>query len=260
MAERIFVDQLGRELHIPIIPKRILSTVPSLTEAVADLFGSDCLVGRTKFCIHPKEIYSKPKVGGTKNLDLEFIDRLKPDFILSNKEENDKNEIETLSEKYPVYISDIKTISDTVDCLKDLGKILNNSSEVVNFLHSNRWKNIKHFDHEKVLYLIWKGPYMTIGGDTFISHILESIGLNNVCAALARYPELTREDIVQLNPRFVFLSSEPFPFREKHIAELSRILPQAKIVLVDGEMFSWYGTRIFRAQKYFNSLRQHLSY
>jgi ABC-type Fe3+-hydroxamate transport system substrate-binding protein len=104
-------------------------------------------------------------------------------------------------------------------------------------------------------YLIWKDPFMTVGGDTFINDMMNHAGFKNVFEKQNRYPEITIEQLQTVNSQLLLLSSEPFPFKQKHIYELQPLLPNAKIILVDGEMFSWYGSRLVKAPAYFQQLQ-----
>src|SRR5438045_3812357 len=117
----------------------------------------------------------------------------------------------------------------------------------------DRFKNVKQFQPKRTLYFIWKNPWMAAGKNTFIDTMLSKIGLAN-CVGLERYPNLSAEEIKKLSPEIILLSSEPYPFKEKHVQELQLISPHSKILLVDGEMFSWYGSRLLKAPDYFSSL------
>ncbi|NNE26144.1 MAG: ABC transporter substrate-binding protein [Saprospiraceae bacterium] len=236
---------------------RIISTVPSITELLYDLEMEEQVVGITKFCVHPEEWYrSKTRIGGTKNLNLEKIMALQPDLIIANKEENTKDQIETLMDYTQVIVTDIKTIEDNIKLISTLGALLN--KEALAQKLSNQLSavisGLKPVQTASAVYLIWKDPYMTVGGDSFINHMLDCVGFKNVFGHLTRYPEVTINDIKQKKPQFILLSSEPFPFKEKHIAELQNELPDAKILLVDGEAFSWYGSRIIKKAKYLKSI------
>lgn len=252
-------DQLGSEIKINYPPKRIVSLVPSQTELLFDLGLRDEVVGITKFCIHPNEWYkTKTKVGGTKNVNIEKIRDLKPDLILGNKEENNIEDIETLRKEFPVWMSDIETLPDAMKMITDIGEIVNRApeAEYLNHLIKTGFTDLgvlsyqSKFRGKRVLYLIWKNPYMAAGKDTFIQEMLTLNGFENAVSE-RRYPELSNEKIQELNPDVVFLSSEPYPFKKVHVAELQLILPNAKIELVDGEMFSWYGSRMVKAVQYF---------
>ena len=261
-------DQIGREVTVPNSPKRIISLVPSQTELLYDLGLSDEVVGQTLFCIHPAEMRDlKPLVGGTKNVKIDRVDALNPDLIIANKEENDKAQIEALMKKYPVWVSNIKTLDDALQMVKQVGLIVNKSKEadlIADSIHHsfNGFKNnpTNSIKGKSVLYLIWRKPWMCAGNDNFINEMLLSMGLLNITTKkMGRYPELSNQEITSLNPDFIFLSSEPYPFKEKHVDELQQICPKSKIVLVDGELFSWYGSRLQHSVNYFNKLIEQLN-
>jgi ABC-type Fe3+-hydroxamate transport system substrate-binding protein len=242
---------------------RIVSTVPSQTELLFDLGLDDEIVGITWFCIHPAEkVKSKTKIGGTKNLKLDVIRDLKPDLIIANKEENQREQIEALASEFPVYISDIFTLEDAYEMMQKVGELTGKNSESEELIERIKEAFLQISKAPKpfrTLYLIWKDPYMSIGKNTFIHHMLTDIcGLQNVCSEELRYPELSIEQIKDLNPELILLSSEPYPFKEKHISELQEMLPQAKILLVDGEMFSWYGSRLKLVPGYLDTFLQQL--
>jgi ABC-type Fe3+-hydroxamate transport system substrate-binding protein len=122
------------------------------------------------------------------------------------------------------------------------------------FFELNIQKSAFNFPISKVVYLIWKDPYMTIGQDTFINDMLLHCGFENAFNNQNRYPVVNKEQIKQSGAAFLFLSSEPYPFKEKHLIELQKELPMMKIIIVDGEMFSWYGSRMLHAVHYFSQL------
>lgn len=252
-----FTDQLNNEVSISFPPKRIISLVPSQTELLASLGLRNEVVGITKFCVHPVTWFeSKTIVGGTKDFRYDVIDKLQPDLIIGNKEENYQEGICELQKKYPVWMSDIATWNDALDMIHGVGKITARENEALNMINSinQEFASIKTFSSQSVLYFIWRKPWMVAGRNTFIHALLEKLNLRNVIED-TRYPEISDEKIRQLNPGYILLSSEPYPFREKHIAELKALCPAAKIILVDGEMFSWYGSRLLQAPLYFNSLQ-----
>lgn len=249
----------GRELSLRHPIQRIISLVPSQTELLYELGLRDKIVGQTVFCIHPNQ-YAKSaeKVGGTKKIRFEKIDALKPDLIICNKEENTSEIVEKLSKKYPVWVSDIKTIDDSFEMFRQLGDLLD-VRERADFLIEQIRQSLsitKIYRKFTCLYLIWRKPYMSVGNDTFIHHMMEKGGFINVLGNLERYPEIDEETIMALKPELVFLSTEPYPFSDKHVNELKAILPSSKIIIVDGEMFSWYGSRLLNSQPYFNELQR----
>lgn len=255
--QKEFTDQMGRTISIEWPPKRIVSLVPSQTELLFDLGLDAEVVGITKFCVHPEEWFrSKTRVGGTKKLDFTKIAELKPDLIIGNKEENEEAQIKQLMEQYPVWMSDIHNLHEALDMIKELGAIADKRQKayaLVNDIEKN-FSQLKAGEKLKVLYFIWKNPYMVVGTDTFINDMLSRCGLENIAGNNSRYPELSKEEITKLNPDVMLLSSEPFPFADKHIDEFKALCPNAKILLADGEYFSWYGSRLLGAPKYFQNL------
>jgi ABC-type Fe3+-hydroxamate transport system substrate-binding protein len=244
-------------------PTRIISLVPSQTELLFDLGLREEVIGITKFCIHPDEWFRrKRRVGGTKKLNLDLIRTLNPDLILANKEENLKEEIEELQNEFTVYVSDIATINEAFIMIEDIGKLVHcqqKSIEIVNGIKKEM--SIHHSIKKKyinTLYLIWQNPYMVAGNDTFINDMMLEAGFNNLVKQ-NRYPMMTLEEIIGLNPEVIMLSSEPFPFADKHINQWQMQLPNTKIILVNGELFSWYGSRMLKSFLYFRGLYEELS-
>ncbi len=252
----IAIDQMGKEVRFNYPPQHIISLVPSQTELLYDLGLDGQVVGITKFCEHPAS-WRKVKtiVGGTKKLRLDIIESLQPDLIIGNKEENDQASIEALQKMYPVWMSDIVTLEDAMWMIKSIGEItyrMDQGEAIVSKIVSG-FAQIKK-RKAKVLYLIWRRPWMGAGSGTFIHSMLQEIGFTNVLADQSRYPEITPQQIRALQPDHILLSSEPYPFSEKHIDELKEICPAARLALVDGQFFSWYGSRLIGAPDYFNSL------
>lgn len=252
-----FTDQLLRKIEIPFPPQRIISLVPSQTELLFDLGLASKIVGITKFCVHPAEaLKTKCIVGGTKNFWFDVIDQLKPDLIIGNKEENYEDGILQLKAHYPVWMSDVNDLETALDMLRGIAAITGTQrvgAKLVKNIQS-AFDGLTLFQRKRVLYLIWH-PWMAVGTNTFIHSMLSLLGLDNVVDQ-CRYPELTDENIQQLNPDIVVLSSEPFPFKQKHDSQLKKLLPDIRVVPVDGEMFSWYGSRMLKTPDYFNNLYQ----
>ncbi|MFN5306310.1 MAG: helical backbone metal receptor [Bacteroidota bacterium] len=259
------IDQLGRSILLEKNPQRIVSLVPSQTELLHSYGLDEQVIGITRFCIHPPHWHQqKQKVGGTKKLHLEKIASLQPQLIIANKEENTKADIEWLSERFPVWISDVMNLYDANNMMVKLGDICGVSKKAGSLVEtiSQNFEELEQHHRVKknirTVYLIWNDPIMVVGRDTFIDDMLHRMGLTNVCEA-SRYPELTEDQLKLLQPDLILLSSEPFPFAEKHIAEFRRILPNAKTILVDGEFFSWYGSRLKDSPNYFKNLIQSLA-
>lgn len=235
---------------------KIISLVPSITETLIDFgLNENQIIGRTKFCIHPKSIVEKIEIiGGTKNLNIEKIKSLKPDLIIANKEENTKESIEELAKNFKVWVTQIQNIEDNYYFLKKLGQILHQEERAQLF-------NLKTYEvlqentltkPLKTAYLIWQKPYMTVGRDTFINDILQNLGFENIFNHKNRYPIIEIDDLK--DAEIIMLSSEPFPFKENHIEELKKIYPDKSIILVDGEAFSWFGSRMAKSGNYFKNL------
>ena len=258
MSERQFTDQMGREISISFPPRRIISLVPSQTELLFELGLNQEIVGITKFCIHPQEKFrSTVKIGGTKNLNLKMIRELQPDLIIGNKEENERGQVEELMNEFPVWMSDINVLSDAVGMINSIGNLTGKlqDAELLSSKILEGFKTLKLSNKSKqtVAYFIWKDPFMVAGRCTFINDILMRAGYENF-TELDRYPELSVEQLQNVNPDLVLLSSEPYPFKDVHIDELKIIFPSAKVIVVDGEMFSWYGSRLLHTPTYLQTI------
>ncbi len=239
------------------------------------------VVGITKFCIHPAAWFrEKTRIGGTKDIRPEKIDALRPDLIIANKEENDREQVETLATRYPVWISDVKTLPDALTMIRSVGELIGRHPQAVALaaaiekgfsglatLHPDpiipseplpglttpsAHQQVPIRSHSpRTAYLIWRKPWMAAGGGTFIDDMLQRCGLNNILSDQGRYPTIDPDTLAASNCELVLLSSEPYPFREKHIREVQTLLPNASVRLVDGELFSWYGSRLLHAPAYF---------
>lgn len=260
--DRTFTDQTGRAVSIKFPPENIVSLVPSQTELLYSLGLENEVQGITKFCIHPESWFrSKRRVGGTKNLNMESIRQINPDLIIANKEENEKEQIEELAKEFPVWISDITDLPGAIKMIEDVGEITGKSEiarEITAAVKAG-FKELKPLQTElSAVYLIWKDPIMAVAGDTFISEMMARCGLNNLLKNDTRYPELTLEELKKLSPDVLILSSEPYPFTEKHQKEFEAVLPGVRVVLADGEMFSWYGSRLIKSPGYFSQFLSQL--
>lgn len=261
-----FTDQLGTTHTFGRIPKRIISLVPSQTELLYDLGLEEEIVGITKFCVHPNHLKAtKQIIGGTKQVKLDKIKALQPDIIIANKEENTKEIVEELSKISPVWVTNIITIEDNLQMISDFGKLFNKRTEAqkwtdkITFAYNDFQQFIKDKPFRKVAYFIWANPYMVAGKDTFINEMLVLNRFENIYKEKGRYPEIELEKVRQEgDPEIVFLSSEPFPFKDEHAFEIGRNTHHAKTIFVDGEMFSWYGSRLLKAFDYFKQLHQKL--
>ncbi|RNC86737.1 MAG: cobalamin-binding protein [Winogradskyella sp.] len=256
-----FKDQLNREIHLPKKPKRIVSLVPSQTELLVDLGLIDSIVGITKFCVHPKELRKqKEVVGGTKQVKVDKIAELKPDIILCNKEENSLEIIQNLRTIAPIHISDIYNLEDCFELIEMYGELFevqNKAEDIVNDIRQERESYKTKYTAQakhKVAYFIWKEPWMVAASNTFINTMLKEANFENVFESEKRYPELSLSHPKLVEADAILLSSEPYPFKEKHIEELQSIFPKKTIITVDGELFSWHGSRIKYSYQYFSKL------
>lgn len=243
-------------------PKRIISLVPSQTELLFDLGINDQLVGLTKFCIHPAtKVKNKAVVGGTKTLNFSKIQSLQPDLIIANKEENSREQIEELQQTYTVHVTDVVTLPDALAMIREVGSLVGKSDEAKQIAEhiEASLRPLPQAQHPSVAYFIWRKPYMVAANDTFIHAMLELAGFRNAFASQIRYPEITADDLQAAQPDLIFLSSEPYPFTEKHRAEFNAIYPSARVLVVDGELFSWYGSRLLRSSDYFRNLRNEIA-
>lgn len=260
-----YVDQINHPLELERTPERIISLVPSQSELLFHLGLDDKVVGITKFCVHPEEWFrTKARVGGTKAVNFKKIKALDPDLIIANKEENTKEQIDALQKEYPVWTSDVNNLDDSYGMINAVGSMTNNSSLAETMIQAIQQQftlleKSRVEGNPSALYLIWKDPYMSVGGDTFISDMMERCGFVNIMKHETRYPLISSERYQQIQPDYIFLSSEPYPFKQKHVHEVSLLFPNSKIVLVDGEMFSWYGKRLLFSPSYFIGLIRKIS-
>lgn len=275
-------DQCGRWVQLPSLPQKIVSLVPSQTELLYDLGLENHIVGITRFCIHPAvALENKKVVGGTKKIVEKRLIDLNPDLIICNKEENTKAIVDFCETVAPTYVSDIARLDDALQMILQIGtltgtikkateistkisvafKKLSNSNLSSNSSSSSSSSSSSKL---KALYLIWKNPYMSIGSDTFIHHMMECAGFENVLQDHTRYPQIDMQQIVDLQPEMILLSSEPYHFKEVDIVDFELAYAKAnknnsnirppKIMIVNGELFSWYGSRLLQSPAYFEEL------
>lgn len=259
-------DQIGIVHHFASTPKRIVSLVPSQTELLYDLGLEPNLIGITKFCVHPAHLKARTTiVGGTKKVHIDKIAELKPDIIIANKEENTLEIVEALTAIAPVWVTDIETIGDNLQMIADFGQLFNVRTEARKWIDKIQYAtdDFKRFmsgrKPHRVAYFIWKNPHMVAGGGTFINEMLRLNNFVNIYEDRGRYPEIIIQKMrIQGDPEIVLLSSEPYPFKDEDAFELGRFTHHAKTIFVDGEMFSWYGSRVVKAFGYFKVLQTRL--
>ncbi len=262
----VFIDQIGNSHNFETAPKRIVSLVPSQTELLFDLGLEAQIIGITKFCVHPYHLKrTKEIVGGTKKVNFEKIKLLQPDIVICNKEENTVAIVDELSKICPVWVTDIITIEDNLAMITAFGQLFNKMIKAqlwidkIDLYYREFSKFVQERPKLKVAYFIWKNPYMAAGSNNFINTMLQLNNFENIYASIDRYPEIELKKIrLEGDPDLVFLSSEPYPFKEEDAFEIGRFTHHAKTVFVDGEMFSWYGTRILKSFEYFKNLHHRL--
>ena len=255
-------DQMNTTIRLEEIPRRIVSLVPSQTQLLHYLGLDDEVVGVTKFCIKPDVWFrEKQRIGGTKNVHIDKVRELLPDLIIGNKEENALEDIQKLHEIAPVWMSDIYSLDDALGMIEAIGELTNRAELSLKLIEEVRYEfdQLRSFVASrgalKAVYFIWHDPFMTAGANTFIDDMLKRCGFINAIEK-ERYPEANLNEDVEC----VFLSSEPYPFKEKHLEFYKEKYPKAKVILVDGEMFSWYGSKLKDAPAYFKSLLQQAAF
>lgn len=248
-------DALSREVTYTYPPKRIIALDPAITETLYHFGLDEAIVGRTRFCIHPKDkVKNAVNVGGTKDLKMERIHEVEPDLIIAEKEENTKEMVESLEQHYPVYVCEVQTTQDGINLIGELGDITGCPDEGYELQEEveEAFNTLPVIEPIRVAYMIWKRPYMAVGRDTYINHTLEKLGfINPFAASMGRYPVVTEQELLDAQLDYIFLSSEPYPFRDKNHAEFTSFLPDVTPVNIDGQMF-WYGVRMLKAADYFH--------
>ena len=253
--KRTVIDSIGREISYNFPPFRIISVVPSITELLFSLGLNEQIIATTVYCVHPPEAFAKAKIGGTKKISIDKVRSLKPDIILAEKSENNKENILEIAKEFPVYVFDIHNFDDAVKMIYTVGDLTNKKAEarilaekiISKFMSLSVAENIR-----TVFFPVWRKPLITINGDTFINSILEFCGLKNIFADKKQnYPQIDITELKQKCPEIILLPSEPCEFNENDKKFFAEICPNSKIILVDGEMFAWYGSRMLQAADYF---------
>lgn len=259
------LDQMGHIIELSAPPQRIVSIVPSQTELLFDLGLDETVVGITRYGVYPEaKVQGRTIIGGTKNPDLTLIRALQPDLIIGNKEENRQEDIEALRKEFPVWVSDVNNLADATAMIRSVGMMVGKETSA-EWIANRIEKRFGELAAEvmptlpgkrpKVAYLIWRKPWMVAGSGTFIDDVLHRAGFANVFIGHARYPAPTEEVLKATRPDWIFLASEPYPFKEDSKAEIQSLWPDSQVKLVDGELFSWYGSRLLRTPDYLRGLR-----
>ncbi len=255
-------DDLERDVTFRFPPRRIVCLCPSLTETLFALGLDEQVVGRTRYCIHPAQrVQSVTVVGGTRDIDSDRVRALRPDLVIAAREENPEQVVELLADALPVFVCDVTDYDSALRAVTRLGNLTNRAQQAAALVHGicAAFAELRPNTTHRVAYLIWREPYMAVGCGTYIHALLEKCGFENLCKGLpGRYPEITTGLLRQLAPTWILLSSEPFPFNESHFGELASQIPAVRVVRVDGEMFSWYGSRMLAAAEYLRKLIRRL--
>jgi ABC-type hemin transport system substrate-binding protein len=236
-------------------PERIVSLVPSLTEALFAFGAGARVVGRTRYCTQPPRAVGRvAKVGGTKKVDAECVLGLEPDLVVAVKEENTREDIEGLKEAgVPVFVGAPETVGEALGMLRELAGQVGATGDTVEEMLGPIERVYRRLCREpgstrRVFASIWKGPYMSVGSDTYVHDVLETCGGENVCESFTRYPVLSLEEVEALEPEVVLLPDEPYPFSAEDLAEFYALdVPAARedrIHLIDGKLLTWYGPRM----------------
>jgi ABC-type Fe3+-hydroxamate transport system substrate-binding protein len=254
------VDALGVE-HVPAPGARIVSLVPSITELLFDLGLAPQLVGRTGFCIHPAAtVAAIPKVGGTKDVNIDKIRKLAPTHLVVNIDENEKPTVEALAEFVPhIVVTHPLAPRDNLALARLMGGIFGAEAA------AEAWCAAFEAEHAQlrtmppgpprtVLYCIWQDPWMSISSDTYIARMLAELGWQvPALPDTARYPRFAWSDSLVAGLDAVLLSTEPYRFTQAHADALEKQVG-IPVFLVDGEMMSWYGSRALAGLRYLREL------
>lgn len=242
-------------------PRRIVSLVPSQTELLFDIGLEEQMVGVTRFCVHPARARRQCRsVGGTKGVKIDRVLALRPDLVVANREENLASDVAELEQQVPVWVSDVRDLPSALAMIRGLGKVTGRErqGDAIAADIEGQFAGFRPDRRRSVCYLIWRDPYMAAGSDTFIHDLLTRVGWHNVLHDTPRYPAVTAESLREHRPDLLLAASEPFPFGPRHRAELEALSPGAQVLFVDGELFSWYGSRLSRTLSYIHELQRGL--
>ncbi len=255
-------DARGKTFDTQSAPRRIVSLVPSHTETLFAFGAGDRVVGVTDYCIYPQDgVAAKTKIGGTKNPRVVDILALQPDLVIANVEENRKPDVEALEARgVPVFVTFARTVRAALAELRALAQLVHadNADTIIEPIESLLTHYQLPSSRPRVFIPIWRDPWMTANGETYIGDLIETCGGINIFRDRARqyrrpepdrdtrYPRVTLNEVAAAKPDVILLPDEPYRFTEQDAAEL-RGLVDARIHLVDGTLVSWYGVRMGRA-------------
>jgi ABC-type Fe3+-hydroxamate transport system substrate-binding protein len=238
-----------------VAPERIVSLVPSLTEALFVFGAGERIVGRTRYCLWPPRAVGKvPTVGGTKKVDVTRLLELEPDLVVAVKEENSRENVEKIQDAgVPVFVGAPESVEGALWLLRELAKAVEapraeTALGPVERVYRRLQEETGRAEARRVFAPIWKNPYMSIGSDTYAHDVLETCGGENVCGGSTRYPVSALEEVEEAQPEIVLLPDEPYPFCAEDIEDFYALdIPAARsdrIHLVDGKLLTWYGPRM----------------
>jgi ABC-type Fe3+-hydroxamate transport system substrate-binding protein len=238
-----------------VTPERIVSLVPSLTEALFAFGVGARVVGRTRYCLWPPRAVGKvPVVGGTKKVDVLRLLELEPDLVVSVREENSRENVERIQDAgVPVFVGAPGSVEGALWLLRELARTVEapRTDAVlgpIERVYGRLREEMKQTNPRRLFVPIWKNPYMSVGSDTYAHDVLETCGGENVCGGSARYPVFTLEEVEEAQPEIVLLPDEPYPFSAEDLEDFYALdIPAAhsdRIHLVDGKLLTWYGPRM----------------
>ncbi len=247
-----FEDQLKRKIVLSSAPQRIVSLVPSQSELLCFLGLEEQIVGVTAYCVEPPGLLeNKTVVGGTKNFDIQKILALDPDLVIANKEENPPGLVEALAAEVPVWVSDVNSLHTAREMILGIGALCRRSEAALQLVQQidHDWAQLPRLARPlRFLFVIWKDPYMVASRDTYISQLLKSAGFENACQDTnGRYPTMDETAIAKSDAEVVFLTSEPYCFSTAELFYLSDKYDKKEYRIVNGQNFSWYGSRIIQS-------------
>jgi len=256
------IDQIGTTVILDGPARRIVSLVPSQTAWFHALGLDDEMVGITRFCTLPDHWHkTKTRVGGTKDVHLDQVSALAPDLIVANREENVREQVEALSKIAPVWTSDVHDLDSAVGMMRGTAGLVGRENEAEALIEEMliRFANMAPLGHPlRTAYIIWKDPWMIVGGDTFIHDMMSRCGLVNVFADRKRYPQTGLNELAAKHCELILLSSEPYPFKEQDRDRLAALFPGVRVECTDGVPFSWYGGPLLQAPAAFRALLDRL--
>jgi ABC-type Fe3+-hydroxamate transport system substrate-binding protein len=261
----LIIDGMGREIEFKKTPERVISLIPCVTESLFELGASDKIVGITEYCIYPADkVKDIQKVGGPKSPNIDFIDKINPDLIFMDPDENRLEDFEVLQKNYPIFIAKGRNIEDSIAFIQKIGDIWGTKSKADELVKSIRdYLNELHLQNEnshpkKVLVLLWKKPYFVPSNNTYINSLIESYGLKNVFSDRVGYFEITEEQLVESQPDIILLPDEPYLFTKEDESDLKVLFDQRnipiKIKIIIGTELCWYGVRTLKGLKYISEI------